>query len=344
MLNSVEFSSIELNLSLSASSFSKSLSASSSNDSENVISNLVSARRDSMELSASGRAMNFLRSSLINNGFSVSESENFTKRFTQNPQLSDGFTALFTLLEPLFDDKDKFRAYVEKFMAGFARLTGNSSNSSTAQVLDDLASKIENVVSNSDVQTAEVELSVEISVVEGDIQLVQKNQTDPIIIDMDGNGFSLTSAEDGAEFDINADGNLDKTAVTKDGDGMLAVDKNNNGIIDDGKELFGDQNGSADGFMELARYDGNKDGLINDKDDIFKDLKILRFIKKSDGTYEQKLNSIYSTGIKAIDISRPFKTSEINGENVITKRSFAYTENPGLNLNIADALLENYRL
>ena len=53
------------------------------------------------------------------------------------------------------------------------------------------------------------------------------------------------------------------------GDAFLAIDRNGNGSIDDGTELFGDQNGAAHGFAELAKFDSNHDGVINAQDDDF---------------------------------------------------------------------------
>ena len=63
----------------------------------------------------------------------------------------------------------------------------------------------------------------------------------PLIFDRDGDGFDLTSAEDGVKFDIDGDGDLDEIAWTKagSGDAWLALDRNGNGRIDNGAELFG---------------------------------------------------------------------------------------------------------
>jgi len=63
----------------------------------------------------------------------------------------------------------------------------------------------------------------------------------PIIVDTTGHGFHLTSAEDGVWFDIHADGHpvLISWTATGSGNAFLALDRNHNGRIDDGKELFG---------------------------------------------------------------------------------------------------------
>jgi len=315
--------------------------------------NTGSSSFDSINISDSARALGFLKNALTNNGFTASEADNYIARYAEDPMLNQELDKLFRLLEPLFDDKDKFKQNVEKFMANFAKLTNKSSGAQIKQSLGDLASKIQSIVNNakssstveSVTQIAAVEVSIEISIVEGRVQFVQRKQTDPLILDMDGNGFDLTNADDGAYFDIDADGVMDKVAVTKGNDAMLALDINGNGVIDNGKELFGDQNGAADGFSELAKYDDNKDGVIDSQDKIFDSLKLLRFIKNANGGYDQKLTSLKSSAITAIDLNKIYGANdEINGSSIV-KKSFAYLNNNENNrINIADALLENYRI
>ncbi len=308
---------------------------------------------DSINISDSARALGFLKNALTNNGFSAAEADNYVSRYAEDPVLNHELDKLFRLLEPLFDDKDKFRQNVEKFMANFAKLTNNSSGNQVKQSLGDLASKVQNIINNktssssveSVTQIAAVEVSIEISIVEGRVQFIERKQTDPLILDMDGNGFDLTSADDGANFDIDADGAMDKMAVTKGNDAMLALDFNNNGVIDNGKELFGDQNGAADGFSELAKYDDNKDGIIDSQDKVFDSLKLLQFVKNVNGGYDQKLTLLKSSAITAIDLNKiNGANDEINGSSIV-KKSFAYLNNNENNrIGISDALLENYRV
>lgn len=355
----------QLDLSVSVSSFSRS-AVSESNSARSAgltsagtgvinINNSISSQisSDGIVISNSARALEFLSTSLIKNGFTRAEAEAYTSRYAQDPELDGELSRLFTLLEPLFDDKSKFRENVEKFMANFARMTGRAPNRQISASLEDLASKIENIKNNKETgaaaaaNIAAVEVSVEIRIVEGRVEFTHKKQTDPLIIDMDANGFDLTSADGGAEFDIDADGAMDKTAVTKGNDAILALDLNGNGVIDNGKELFGDQNGAKDGFAELAKYDENADGKIDSADGVFDGLKLLRFVKNADGGYKQEITSLKSSGITVIDLLNTSAANEkING-NSIVKKSLAYLDNNNdskNSVNIADALLENYRL
>jgi hypothetical protein len=126
----------------------------------------------------------------------------------------------------------------------------------------------------------------------------------PIILDMDGDGIELTSNEDGTVFDIDGDGKQDKTSWTKSGQGFddafLVLDKNKNGEIDSGKELFGDQNGSANGYDELAKLDSNKDGTIDTKDAAYKELQVWADLDGDGKVGNGELKSLEETGVTSI--------------------------------------------
>jgi hypothetical protein len=92
-----------------------------------------------------------------------------------------------------------------------------------------------------------------------------RNFTDPLVINFSGTAPSLTERK--FEFDLDADGRLDSISFADAGSGFLALDKNGDGRINDGSELFGPQSGS--GFGELRAYDADGNGWIDENDDVF---------------------------------------------------------------------------
>lgn len=126
-------------------------------------------------------------------------------------------------------------------------------------------------------------------------------QVDPLVLDMAGNGFSTSGLGRPVRFDLDADGRMDSISVPTGDDALLALDRNGNGRIDDGRELFGDQHGAANGFAELARFDDNGDGRIDAADAadaVFDQLRLLRF----DAQGRQQLQTLGEAGVSAIDL------------------------------------------
>jgi len=135
---------------------------------------------------------------------------------------------------------------------------------------------------------------------------VQK--TDPLAFDLDGNGLQTSGIKNGIEFDIDGDGDKEQTSFVSGQDAFLAYDKNGNGVIDSGKELFGDQNGAANGYEELKKYDDNQDGLIDNKDAIYTKLKLMSI----DENNQQKLSGLNESGIESINLNYSNTKEQIN--------------------------------
>jgi len=109
----------------------------------------------------------------------------------------------------------------------------------------------------------------------------------PVIIDVSGNGFHLTSTAEGVQFQFDLSKPRVQTAWTLggiDGDAFVVLDRNNDGVINDGTELFGNVTPQPpsimpNGFLALAEFDktdsgGNGDGLIDNRDSVFSRLRL----------------------------------------------------------------------
>ncbi|MEK6301046.1 MAG: hypothetical protein AABO41_10020 [Acidobacteriota bacterium] len=136
----------------------------------------------------------------------------------------------------------------------------------------------------------------------------------PIIIDVEGNEFDLTNAADGVVFDFDGTGNPRRLAWTmpNSDDAFLVLDRNNNGRIDNGTELFGNltpqtASSSPNGFIALAEYDkpakgGNGDGKIDENDAVFALLRLWQDANHDGVSDASELHPLASKGVVSIDL------------------------------------------
>lgn len=157
------------------------------------------------------------------------------------------------------------------------------------------------------VETAQGSLALSFTSIQMSVSLTQVSSgqevmQDPLAIDLDGNGIDTVDLDAGRRFDLNADGQAERTGWISGNDALLALDRNGNGVIDDGLELFGDAAGHADGLAALAVYDENQDGVIDADDPVFSQLQLLF----ADG----RLKPLAEAGIARLEIGRPLYSDQ----------------------------------
>lgn len=135
--------------------------------------------------------------------------------------------------------------------------------------------------------------------------------TDPLIIDIDGN--STTGISDQKFFfDIDCDGRTEEISAPDEHSGFLALDLNGDGMINDGSELFGTESGN--GFEELAQYDSDNNGWIDEADDVFSKLRVWKITESG----ESVLENLSSVGIGAIYLGSRETEFTVKDEDNVT--------------------------
>lgn len=148
---------------------------------------------------------------------------------------------------------------------------------------------------------------------------------DPLVVNFGRASTELTSTK--FSFDIDSDGQKDNISFVKSGSGFLAFDKNKDGKINNGSELFGPETGS--GFMELKAYDDDNNGWIDENDAIYEQLQI--WTKDDQG--QDQLFALGQKGIGAIylnAVASPFELKDsVNSMNGVIQQSSVFLRENG---------------
>lgn len=161
---------------------------------------------------------------------------------------------------------------------------------------------------------------------------------DPLVLDLDGDGIETTSTRDGTVilFDHDGDGIKTGTGWVRPDDGWLVLDRNGNGTIDTGNELFGvdtlKSNGqfATDGFDALKDLDENGDGKIDIADSVFANLQIWRDLNQDGISQADELTTLGDHNIISIGVNSTATNKDLGNGNVQTAGG-TFTRTDGAN-------------
>jgi hypothetical protein len=154
----------------------------------------------------------------------------------------------------------------------------------------------------------------------------------PIVLDLNGDGVSTQSIRKGVTFDLFANGKNVNTGWVSSTDGLLVMDRNHDGAINDGSELFGGatklSGGStaSDGYAALRDMDGNHDGVIDKNDAAFADLKVWVDVNSDGVSGAGELKTLQDLGISSISALADVNLSKDNGNLIGLTSSYQTTD------------------
>ena len=156
---------------------------------------------------------------------------------------------------------------------------------------------------------------------------------DPIVLDISGQGITTKSVTAGVYYDLDNNGFAEKTGWIDAKSGILVLDRDGNGKIEAGKELFGDRTilddgkTASNGFAALAALDSNRDGVIDAKDVKFSELRIWVDKDGNGVSMPDELLTLEEAGIRSLNLSNTFigKVDE-NGNTIARVGSFTRTD------------------
>nr|WP_257469951.1 FG-GAP-like repeat-containing protein [Prochlorococcus marinus] len=152
---------------------------------------------------------------------------------------------------------------------------------------------------------------------------------DPLIFDLDNDGIELISTKEKVLFDVDVDGDLEITGWTAPDDGLLVMDINNDGFINDMSEVFSEHFNSGafiSSLDSLNSIDSNNDDLINYQDELFEQVMIWQDLNSNGISNSGELSTLNEVGIESISLLAEIMDDEIEGNTINAKGSYEGTD------------------
>ncbi len=186
-----------------------------------------------------------------------------------------------------------------------------------------------------------------------------EDQSDPLVFDLDGDGFNFSNVDtDPVFFDVNSDGIQEEVAWTipNDDDAFLVLDRNENNLVDDGTELFG--NGTyllsgeqaEFGYIALTELDdpawgGNGDGIISKDDDQFKRLRFWTDSNQDGISENSEIRTMQSKGVREISLDYEFlpETDEFGNGLIFQGTALKKERGQDVYIDVVDVIFKQIR-
>lgn len=284
----------------------------------------------------------------------LSQSSNTAPVFSQSQNdtvnsISYELQTYLQIIRQFMADDEDYNKFLDQMGVLLSGTTGDAQKQGISDILSSLSSET-GIATVQFQQTSSVQFQGQIVVRSGDeVRVIesrqaaeqnqQVQQAEPLVFDLDGDGLELTTVQDGVRFDIKGNGQIVQTAFVTGDDAFLALDRNGNGIIDSGKELFGDQHGAANGIEELRKFDDNHDGYIDSNDAVYDRLRL--FVDQNgDGVSQSnELLSLQDESIARISLAAKEENQRISGNYMAA--STYYERNNG-SRNVIGEMYLNY--
>ena len=159
----------------------------------------------------------------------------------------------------------------------------------------------------------------------------------PVVLDLDGDGAEFLSTAAGVTFDYAGDGTSQSTAWVGSDDGLLAFDRNGDGIVNDGSEIVFGGNGLTDLQALAANYDSNRDGQLTSADDNFALFGVWQDANSNGVTDAGEFRSLSDAGIVKIGLVSDGVSYSAAGGDVSVAGQSTYTKADGSTGIVADA-------
>jgi VCBS repeat-containing protein len=159
----------------------------------------------------------------------------------------------------------------------------------------------------------------------------------PIVLDLDGDGLEFIGAGAGVAFDFDGDGVATPTAWVGPDDGLLAIDRNGDGVVNDGSEIVFGRNGQTDLEGLRADYDSNRDGMLTSADADFARFGVWQDANSNGVTDAGEFRSLSELGIASLNLTSDGISYTAAGGDVVVHGESSYTKTDGSSGTVADA-------